>query len=114
MPEILVRVELPAGLAPSGPAALLRVVVEDVSLADAAAEPVAEADLEDVRLDGLRALDVAVRVDDYDQRRHYACRVHVDRRGTGEVNRGDLISTASHPVLTHGYGLSTTVPVRQV
>jgi hypothetical protein len=114
MPEVIVRVELPAGIAPTEPVAHIRIVVEDVSLADAAAEPVAETILEDVGLRDLRALEVAVEVDQYDERRHYACRVHVDREGTGEVERGDLISTASHPVLTHGYALTTRVPLRQV
>lgn len=114
MPEIIVRVELPADGVPNEPVALFRVVVEDVSLADAAAEPVAETVLEDIRLERLRALEIAVVVGPYDERRHYACRVHVDREGTREVERGDLISTASHPVLTHGYGLTTRVPLRQV
>ncbi len=114
MPEIIVRVELPVGLAPTEPVARLRVVVEDVSLADGAAEAIAETVIEDIRLGNLRALEIAVDVSHYEERRHYACRVHVDREGTGEVERGDLISTASHPVLTHGYGLTTLVPLRQV
>jgi hypothetical protein len=41
-------------------------------------------------------------------------RVHVDVSGSGEVEKGDLISTQSHPVLTRGHADQAAVPVRKV
>ncbi len=33
----------------------------------------------------------------------YNVRAHVDVSGSGEIESGDLLSTAAHPVLTHGH-----------
>lgn len=113
MPQVIARIEPPA-TAGHGRAARVRVRVQDVSLADAAAETVGETVLEDVDLTGVRALEVAVDVPHVDRRRHYTCYVHVDRSGNRDVEPGDLVSTASHPVLTRGHGDRATVPLHEV
>lgn len=112
MPEVVARIELPED--PPDRAARVRVLVEDVSRADAASEVVGETVLESVPLGHLRALEVAVTVADVDQRRHYACRVHVDTDDSGRVASGHLISTQSHPVLTRGHGTAATVPLTRI
>ena len=49
-----------------------------------------------------------------EERAHYTVRVHVDVTGTGVVERGDLVSTQSHPVLTGGRPDEASVPVKVV
>lgn len=87
-------------------------IVEDVSLADGLAAPVAEQRLAQVPLGDLLTLEVSV--PDPDERTSYAVRVHVDITGDGSVSAGDFVSTQSHPVLTQGHGTQVTVPVRRV
>lgn len=113
MPRVVAHIELPEEGLPDR-ATTLRVVIEDVSRADAAAEVVAEQVLEDVPLRGVAALDVAIDVESVDTRQRYACRVHADIDGSGRVSSGDLISTQSHPVLTQGAGDTTTVPLTRI
>lgn len=101
----------------SGPPAVATIYlrVEDVSLADAPSRTVAE----DVRRDvqapppgGRLAFSLAVPA--VDPRARYSVRVHVDLDGDGRVSRGDLISTQSHPVLTHGAPDHMLVPLTRV
>jgi putative lipoprotein len=91
--------------------AAVRVVVEDVSLADAPARTVAERVLPPgSAVPG----PVRLTVDQVDPRARYAVRVHVDTDGSGTVSRGDLVSTASHPVLTFGHPTAVRVPLSRV
>lgn len=90
--------------------------VEDVSRADAPSTVLAERRLRSVALPDAGVLEVEVEVPGslVDPRRTYAVSVHVDISGSGEVGRGDLVSTQSHPVLTRGAGRAVRVPVRVV
>ena len=113
MPRVVAHIQLPTDGVPDRVPSI-RVVIEDVSRADAPAQVVAERLLDDVPLRGVAALDVVVEVDSVDPRQRYACRVHADLDGTGRVSSGDLLSTQSHPVLTQGAGNTTTVPLRKI
>ena len=97
--------------APLPPRAVVRVAVEDVSLADAPARTVAERVLP---AGSVGPGPVRLTVAPVDPRTHYAVRVHVDTDGSGTVSRGDLLSTASHPVLTFGHPAAVRVPLRPV
>jgi Type III secretion system lipoprotein chaperone (YscW) len=96
---------------PLPPGAVVRVVVEDVTMADIPARTVAE------RVLPARSVGpgpVLVSVAEVDPRVHYAVRVHVDAERSGSVSRGDLVSTAAHPVLTFGHPSSVRVPLQRV
>lgn len=90
----------------------VRAVVEDVTMADGLATPVAEQRLNQVSLG--RALTLEIPVPEPDERASYAVRVHVDMAGDDSVSAGDFVSTQSHPVLTQGYGTEVTVPVQRI
>jgi hypothetical protein len=49
-----------------------------------------------------------------DDHHNYSVRVHVDVSGSGEVNVGDLVSTQTYPVLTHGLGNEARINVKSV
>jgi putative lipoprotein len=108
------RIVLPRGELPPE-AALIVVAVEDVSRADAPSTVVAEQHLEHVSLAGGEVLfEVDVPSGLIEERAFYTVRVHVDVTGTGIVERGDLVSTQSHPVLTGGRPDEASVPVKVV
>jgi len=44
----------------------------------------------------------------------YSVSVHIDVSGSGEIERGDLISTQIYPVLTRGHGDEARVQVKRV
>jgi putative lipoprotein len=108
------RIRLPAGALPAEAASIL-VAVEDVSRADAPSVAVGEQRLEHVPLGSEDiAFEVEVPGERVQDRARYTVRVHVDVTGTGIVERGDLVSTQSHPVLTEGSPDETVVPVKTV
>jgi uncharacterized lipoprotein YbaY len=92
--------------------AVVYVRVEETSMADAPSRVVGET-VFPVELPR-RTLTFAVPVAMLDDRADYSVRVHVDRDGDRRVSPGDLVSTVSHPVLTHGRGDTVVVPVRRV
>lgn len=103
----------PEGL-PPGPPATVRVVVEDVSLADAPSVVVASTILPDVAVPPAAPVAFWLLVGGYDPSRTYAVRVLVDRDGDGRVSTGDLVSTMHHGVLTRGGGTAVEVPLTVV
>jgi putative lipoprotein len=108
------RIVLPQGPLPPEAAAIV-VAVEDVSRADAPSTVVAEQHLVHVSLDaGEVAFEVDVPNGRIEARARYTVRVHVDVTGSGIVERGDLVSTQSHPVLTGGNPDEASVPVKVV
>jgi putative lipoprotein len=109
------EVVVPEGVPPEDAAELV-VAVEDVSRADAPSEVVGEQRQQRVRLEGGKTIpfEVEVPADRVDPRGSYSVRVHVDVSGSGKVEVGDLVSTRSNPVLTHGYGEEATVIVQRV
>ena len=114
MARVVVRIEWPEGLTTLPPGARARVTVEEATRADASSTVLGETVLTD--LDPGAAPVAEVEVPEVDPGSVVIARVHVlpTRRGTGEVERGDLVSTQSHPVLTRGHGDSVVVPLRVV
>lgn len=114
MPIVTVHIEWPPELERLPRSARARVTVEDTSLADAASVVVGET--------VLRALDTShpavaeVEVGDVDPRADLSVRVHVTagERAIAGVERGDLVTVESHPVLTHGHGTEVVVRPRLV
>jgi putative lipoprotein len=105
-----VRVRLPGGArAPRG--ALLRVQVIDVSAADRPADKVADVAVPLAEGAADAAVDVPVPVGLVDRRASYSVFVHVDCNGSGEIEVGDFLSPATHPVLTRGAPDEADVPL---
>lgn len=92
------------------------VVVEDVSRADAPSEVVGEHRQAGVTLEAGAALPFMIEVpaNRINERRSYSVRAHIDVSGSGEIDKGDLISTQSYPVLTRGRGIEARIEVHRV
>jgi putative lipoprotein len=116
-PAVVVRGEVvvPPDAAPAGEADLV-VEVEDVSRADAPSQVIGTLRVEGVEVAPGATLPFAVEVpaDAVDERRFYSVRAHVDVSRSGTVERGDLLSTRSYPVLTRGHGREATIAVRAI
>lgn len=108
-----VHVQLPRGTsAPNG--ALLRVQVSDVSIADRAADVVADLAVPLAAGAAEADVDVPVPIGLIDARASYSVFVHIDCTGSGEIEVGDFLSPASHPVLTRGAPDRAEVPLIEV
>jgi uncharacterized lipoprotein YbaY len=109
------RIALPPEI-PAEKARAVVVQVEDVSRMDAPSEVLAQQRFENVDLEegGELPFEVQVPADLVDQRRRYSMRVHVDVNGTGNVTKGDYVSTASYPVLTEGDDDFLVITARRV
>ncbi len=109
------RIALPSEI-PVEKATAVVVQVQDVSRMDAPSEVLAEQRFEHVDLEegGELPFEVQLPADLVDQRRRYSMRVHVDVNGTGNVTKGDYVSTASYPVLTEGDDDLLLITVRRV
>ena len=109
------RIALPPEI-PAERARMVRVQVEDVSRLDAPSIVVAEQRLEDVDLESSAELPYRLDVpaDAVEAGKRYSVRVHVDVNGTGDVTKGDYVSTASYPVLAGGDDDELTIIVRRV
>ena len=99
---------------PAGPVTVVA-RVEDVSRADAPSSVVGE-QVQTVELRRGSPVPFAIEVpaDRIDSRRHYAVSVHVDVSGSGEVTKGDLLTTQSYPVVTFGYPSRVQVHVHRI
>jgi uncharacterized lipoprotein YbaY len=100
MPTVRGTLEPPPGT-PATPTTV-RITVEDVTRADAAATIVAEQTLHSVSLPDLR---FAISVDTVDPTAHYTVRARAQLPDTL------LLTTQSIPVLTHGAPTEVTVPL---
>lgn len=101
--------------APGERAAQIIIQVEDVSRMDAPSVVVGEQRLEDVPLDGSAVpFEIEVPAGLIDERGMYSVRVHVDVSGSGQVERGDMITTQSYPVLTGSSPDEAHVAVRRI
>lgn len=95
--------------------ATVRVLIEDVSRADAAATTVAETAMAlDHALAAGEALAFSLEVPIESDAQRLNVRVHVDRSGDHMIAEGDRISTQSYPVLTQGAPDRVDVVVRSV
>lgn len=98
-------------------AGAILVVVEDVSRADSPSVIVGQTRLGRMPLAPGATIPFSVEVPPevaIDPRAAYSLRVHVDVSASGEIEKGDLVSTQSYPVLTRGAGGETVVRVRRV
>jgi hypothetical protein len=95
--------------------AVVHVLVEEVTRADAAATVAARLDtpLSAAMASG-RSLAFSLPVPNVDAAKRYTVRVHVDRSGNGRIEAGDQISTRSYPVLTQGAPPDATVAVTTI
>lgn len=93
-------VRLPGDLA-SG-SGTLNVQVEDISRADAPSTVIAEMRLASVSLvpGGVVEFEIVVPPGAVRERGMYSLRAHLDRLGTGDVTRGDLVSTQTYPLFS--------------
>ena len=114
MARVNVQIEWPDDLRALPKHAQARVTVEDVTLADASSVVIAERVLDDLAVDQPAVAEVEV--GEVDPKANLIVRVHVTDAGrpTRDVEAGDLVSTQSHPVLTHGHGDSVVVRPRVV
>jgi hypothetical protein len=114
MARVNVQIEWPDDLRALPEHAQARVTVEDVTLADASSVVIAERVLDDLAVDQPAVAEVEV--GEVDPKANLIVRVHVTDAGrpTRDVEAGDLVSTQSHPVLTHGHGDSVVVRPRVV
>lgn len=87
-----------------GPGAhLLRLLVEDVGRADAAATVAGRTELPlSGPLPAGTAVPFEIEVERVDPAAHYSVRAHLDRSGSGFVEAGDLVSTQAYPVAMDG------------
>jgi hypothetical protein len=114
MARVNVQIEWPDDLRALPEHAQARVTVEDVTLADASSVVIAERVLDDLAVDQPAVAEVEV--GEVDPKANLIVRVHVTDAGrpTRDVEAGDLVTTQSHPVLTHGHGDSVVVRPRVV
>ena len=114
MTQVNVQLEWPADLTELPARAQARVTVEDATRLDEASSVVAETVVHD--LDLAAPPLVSVEVGEFDPAADLYVRVHVSSgaRATREVSVADLVTTQSHPVLTHGHGDTVVVPLRVV
>jgi len=57
---------------------------------------------------------IKVPADRIEPNHSYSVRAHIDVSGSGEVEKGDFITTQSYPVLTRGYGNDVRLSVQRV
>lgn len=99
---VVASIHLPPDLALTGKSAL-HARVENIAVADRAPDVVAASDVPLVEAE-VDAGDLRVQIDipsdRIDQSGTYTLFVHVDVDGSGEVSRGDALTTRTHPVLT--------------
>lgn len=96
-------------------AATVRVLVEDVTLADARATVVAETTIRlEHPLAAGQALPFALDVPVEGDAQGLNVRAHVDFSGDGTIASGDRVSTQAHPVLTRGAPDSVEVVVERI
>ena len=96
-------------------AGTLRVKVEDVSRADAAARPVAEAIVTLAQpLPAGATVPFSVTVPAVSDAISYAVRAHWDCDGSGQISDGDLISTRAYPVLSRGQADRVEIEVQAI
>lgn len=109
------QVVLP-GVELAGETADFIIQVEDVSRADAPSTVVGEQRIPRVALKSGMALPFTVEIpaDRIIPNHNYSVRVHVDLSGSGKVEKADLITMQSYPVLTQGHGNEVNVSVKQV
>jgi len=93
----------------------LRIKVEDVSRADAAARIVAELviPLEQAPAAGA-TVPFSFTVSEINDSARYCVRAHIDCDNSGQIDAGDLISTQSYPVLTQGNRDNVDIEVQAI
>jgi len=102
------EIELPRDSLGQPPARII-VVLEDVSRADAPSRVIAAQDLGPRAFRAGEHIPFRLPAGAVDAKHMYSVRVHVDISGSGEVERGDYVSTdASHRARAAGVAASLT------
>lgn len=101
------RIGFPGNELPPGDA-IIRTFIEDTSRAGDAARPIAESTIRLNRMHSAAPLEVVCREPAAGE--SFTLRVHVDVNGSGQVEVGDLVSTAAHRAIEG----DVHVPLRQV
>jgi len=104
---------LPAN-APTTKAGQMVVEVRDVSLADAPSVVIAEQQMADVQVRPHGRIPFRLAVPEVAANRSLSVRVHVSMDGSGRVQSGDLLTTASYPVANVGDVESLVVRVNSI
>jgi uncharacterized lipoprotein YbaY len=109
------EIELPTGDVPSHAAEVV-VYVEDVSRGDAPSTVIGVKREQSVQLRPGALLQVSMDIPAalIDERSIYSARAHIDVSGSGNVKKGDLVSTETYPVLTRGHATTIRMKVRRV
>ena len=114
-PLVKGKITFKEGAAPFA-GATMYVRLENITVADAASEVVADYVERDVTFDPRTCRDIsfAIAGNPPDPRASYAVSVHIDIDGDGEVSKGDFINMQSYPVITFGHPREVSILVRQV
>jgi len=107
------KVQFPAN-APTLKARRAIIEVRDVSQSDAPSTVVAEHTLENVDVSPGKELDFEFDVPEVDPGHSLAMRVHIDVKGTGRTESGDLLTTQNHSVESSGTPKPVQVPVQVI
>jgi uncharacterized lipoprotein YbaY len=107
------KVQFPAN-APTVKARRAIIEVRDVSEADAPSLVVAEQTLEDVDVSPGKELDFEFAVPEVEPGHTLAMRVHIDVKGTGRTESGDLLTTQNYRVEGSGTPEPMQVPVQVI
>ena len=97
--------------------ATVHVRLLDTTLVDAPSETICEEIIRDDEFSGGARADLAhgipfrLHTPSLEPRRRYEVSVHVDRGGTGEIERGDFLTTVSHPIATDRDAIETRITV---
>jgi hypothetical protein len=95
--------------------ATLRIKIEEVSRADAAAREVSKLVIPNrSNKPGDPPFEFAIKPGPINPAHRYELRIHLDLNGDGEYTPGDQITMQSYPVLTRGYGSVLQVHLRRI
>ncbi len=98
--------------------AVVKIRLDDVTLAGARAKTLARVESESVSAEVGQECRVTFAIDvddnDIDPRARYVVAAHADLDADGEVSRGDYITMQSYPVLTRGYPFHANLELREV
>jgi hypothetical protein len=105
--RVRVRIDPPANELPPG-GAIVRTFIEDTSRVGDAARPIAESTIRVDQMHSASPLEITCREPGADE--SFTVRVHVDVNGSGQVEVGDLVSTAAHRAIDG----DLQIPLRRV
>lgn len=95
--------------------AVLRVKLEEISRADAAAREISQAVFPNYSHSAdAPPADFSIESEQINASHRYEVRVHLDINGNGQYSAGDQITVQSYPVLTKGYPNVIEIRLQQI